>query len=875
MKYTMFTLLLTGCARAAVPPGPPELQQLYRVAIPDQLPDHPRVFVTPADLARIEADYQAGDAYTVQAVNRAVDVARGLVSRPFAQPPNASTVGEAERLAIGYILSHDRTMGEACRDRLLALAKLYPTLQTTPARGRLTSRTLEEGPVALRAAMAYDLCAAGDLLTPAERKTIEQDFLRIMGWETGHRCGHANSSNWRTWAMAIVASCGFAAGDRDLIEEAINGVWDPDRNLYLYGVVQQIQHSIFADGIHWERSIGYTYYTAGALMPILEAAKNSGIDLWHAPIPSLLKPFPGSAPHEEYGPEGIRSMRAFLDAPFYYAFPGGALARIGDTGSTQLAYHPIYELAWQEYGDPKYAWLIHRERAKDETGLAGWNVWRAAGEPAGELRDGAGRNGSKGYWMRTGAKDRLALVQEARCGAAAATVTGWVKVLAMDGGSAHLRVNYGDETIYSDRVRAKGDWQQVTVQVPAAANGQPRSLRIHVFLEGGAGEVVWDDLAVAPDNTAFNGDLEAGPVDGRSADFWDLVNGAKDVPAGEYDLTKDATIGLNGTHVDGQTLFPVGGFAILRADAANVDAPAVLLEYGPYGSGHDHPDRLHISVFGLGQVLCPDAGSWGYENPMHVTWANQTMAHNTLTVDEVAQWPQLTSDKVWVGESGDRRAFGVLRLFHAGKLFQAVRATCDTVYDGVMMDRSLALRPYGLIDVFRATAEQEHTYDLALHGEGKFSELEGNPAESRIPQPAKLTGSPFHGLGYNHLQNLRGLEPQTTFRATFTTGDKHVQVRGATLLPGRVYFADDPAKGNHATACILARQQGRSGTWVSVIAPYRDTVPVNDLAVRALDGGLLVTVTHAGGTDRLVFPDALDGSIKLTGDAGEETAAAE
>ncbi len=541
MRGLMLTLVMTGCTQAAVPQGPAELRQLYRVAIPDRLPDHPRVFVTRADLDRIQTDFKAGDAYTVQAVNRAVGQARSLVGKAFAQPPTAATVAEAARLAEGYILAGDRALGEAGRARLLALAKHYPTLKTSGSRGRLTESTLHEGPVAVNAAMAYDLLAAGDLLSAAERQAIEGDFLRLMGWECGHRCGHANSSNWRTWAMCIVAATGFACGDRDLIEEAVNGVWEPERQLYLYGVVQQIAHSIFSDGIHWERSIGYTYYTASALMNILEAAKNSGIDLWHAPVPSQMGPFPGSAPHEEYGPAGLRSLRAFLDAPFYYAFPGGDFAPIGDSGSSQLVYHPIYELGWEEYRDPKYAWLIHRQRAREQAGLAGWSVWTPAGEPRGELRDGAGRNGSKGFWMRTDPEGRIALVQEAYAPAAEVTVRGWVKVAAMAGGSAHLRVNIGDQTYYSERVKEVGAWRAVVCQIPAAQDGQPRSLRLHALLEGGAGEVIWDDIAVAPDNSVANGDLESAPIGGRGLGFWDLVNGAADVPAGEYDLTQDAT----------------------------------------------------------------------------------------------------------------------------------------------------------------------------------------------------------------------------------------------------------------------------------------------------------------------------------------------
>ena len=865
MRMIMLCLLLAGCAQAVVPQGPAELQKLFRVPIPEQLPPHPRVFMTQADLDRIQADLARGDAYTTQAVNQIVDDARSLVGRPFADPPTAGTVAEAARLAQGYILSSDKAMGEACRQRLLALAKLYPTLKTTGSKGRLQDSTLREGPVAVNAAMAYDLLAAGDLLSDAERKLIEQDLLRTMGWECGHRCGHANSSNWRTWALCIVASTGFAIGDKDLIEEAVNGVWDPDRKLYLYGAVQTLQHSIFADGIHWERSIGYTYYTARALQYILEAAKNNGIDLWHAELPSLMGPFPGSAPHEEYGPAGTRSMRAFLDAPFYYAFPDGDFAQIGDSGTSHLAYQEIYEQAYAEYQDPKYAWLIHRQREQGDVDIAGWSVWRATGQPQGELRDGVGRDGSKGFWMKAGAKDRIALVQNIGGTSDATEISGWVKAIGMSGGSAHLRVNVGDQAYFSNKVTQAGDWQQVVAKIPAAADGNPRTFRVHVFLENGAGEVDWDDLAVNAGGRMSNGDMESAPIGGRPLSFWQLVNGVATVPAGEYDLTKDATIGLNGGHVDGQTLFPVGGFAILRSKAGDVQAPAVLLEYGPYGSGHDHPDRLHISVYGLDQVLCPDAGSWGYDNPMHLTWANQTIAHNTLTVDEVAQWPQGMSNSIWAGESGDRRAVGKLRLFHAGQQFQAARATCDAVYDGVAMDRSLALMPYGLVDVFRVTADQDHAFDLALHGEGTVA-----PAG----QVQKVAANPFKGRGYDHLTNLRQAGLDGVYQATFTTGANHVQVLGSARSAGMLYFADDPAKGGHHTASIIARQTGRSAIWVTVIAPYADQAKVQDLQVEPVDGGLQVTVKHAGGTDRLTFADAVDGSIRLASDAGEETAAA-
>ncbi len=640
-------------------PTMPSYETIFRVPIPATLPDHPRVFCTSEEIARIKADLAAGDVYT------------GLAGRK----PSRREISEAATLAQAYILTDNRKFGERARDMLLAFADICPTLETTRAAGRFTDSTLIEGPVAVDLAMAYDLVAGGDILTAEERAHIEQDLLRVIAWESGHGCHHRDSSNWRSWGLTVLASCGFAIGDRELIEEAINGIYDPKRKAYLYGIVQQLTHSIFSDGIHWERSIGYTYYTASALMYVMEAAKNSGIDLWHAKLPGIMGPFKGSAGHEEYGPPGDRSIKAFLDAPFYYAFADGSFAQVGDSGSSGLGYHPIYELAYAEYRDPKYAWLINDRRSDAGQAPAGWSLWRPRGNPHGEPAPEQGRNDSGAFRLTTPPDARIALVQNVTVPAGvSAHVSGWVRALSMDGGSAHIRANFdGKGTLFSNRVTEAGDWREVTIELPPREGAGPddvRSVRLHVFLEGGAGEVLWDDISVqAGDDTrnvVRNPDFGDVAVDGRRISFWDLLNSVKEVPAGEYSLAQDATIGISGRHENGCTLFPVGGFAILRDDATDLDATAVNLAYGPYGSGHDHPDRLHFDLYGLGKVLGPDAGSWGYNNPMHLTWANQSIAHNTLTVDEVAQAPQGKSKSIWAGERGDQRVFGVLRLFHPG-----------------------------------------------------------------------------------------------------------------------------------------------------------------------------------------------------------------
>ena len=850
-------LTLAGSVHAQEAPTP--WTDLPRFEIPDELPPHPRVFCTQADIDRIRADYEAGDDYTRVCVDQIAERAAHYLSAELEAEgtPGRNTFSEAALLAQAWALTGNEQAGRRALAILMWAARVAPTLEPTRSAGLFTDSTLIEGPLAANASMAYDLIASAPWVTDEQRSAIEDDLLRKIGWTSGRGCRHLNSSNWRSWGMAISAATGFSAGDFDLIEGAINGVWDPDRNAYIYGLAQQIGHSFFADGIHWERSMGYTYYTSSALVNVVVPAQIAGIDVW-GEIAGIEGPFVGGAGHEEFGPPGPRSLKYLLDAPFYYAFPDFSFARVGDSGTSRLAYHPIYELAWQQYRDPKYAWLINRARNGDGDAPAYWSIWRPAGSPEAVAVSDA-HSGGTAWRLKTGADGRVALVQNVSVPSGApVTVSGWVKALSMDGGSAHIRCNFGSETVFTDDVRDGGDWRQVSCTlkpVEDASAGQMRSVRLHVFLEGGTGEVIWDDISVtvgdATTNAARNGGFEAQMADGRRTDFWSLVHAAADVPEGHFSLAEDATIGLVGVNENGCSNFPVGGFTILRSDAADEAAPAVNVAWGPYGSGHDHPDRLEIVFYGLGGILCPDAGSWGYENPMHLTWANQTIAHNTLTVDEVAQNPQGMSDRIWTGE-GDTRVFGVQHLFDPGERLKAARFTCDTAYDGVTMDRTVCLvgGPPGsgyLVDVFSATSADEHLYDLPLHGPGAVAV--DAPMEA-LPEGA------LSARGYAHLANARAAQAPELLRATFQRDETSLLMLQAPPEGAQVIAAEDPVRsGNAPTSCVISRVRGREATWVSVLEPFAGAPAITDLSVEETDDGLRVVVTHDGGADELTVPE--------------------
>jgi len=821
----LLVLLSRGGAAVCTAAEPP-----FRLPLPDRLPPHPRVACTQADLERVRRRLAEGDPFVVAAaaaLRTRAESANAALRFPLRRLTPAHFSAAADLARAGAVLGN-----ETWQRRALAVlrecARIYPTLKTTSARGRVTDSTLREAPLALAAAEAWDLIASAPFVTPEDRRRIERDLLFTMGWECGHRCRHPNSSNWRAWALAIIGATGFAIGDRRLIDECINGVQDPDRRVYLYGLVQFLTHSVFADGIHWERSMGYTYYTFSALEPVLNIALRNGIDLWRAELPGIVRAFPGCADHE-FGPPGPRSIRAMLDAPFYFAFPGGALPQIGDSNQDRLAYHFIYESAWRTFRDPKYAWLVHRERSRRRTRVPfGWHVWMPRGRPEGRLVPAptSQKPDNRAFRMVCRNGDRLALVQDVNVPTGEdVRVSARVVVRRLSPkAAAHVRCNVGARAFFTQKARPEPDVpQHLTALVPAdalrGAAGAVR-LRVHVFLENGAGTVEWDDIQVrssqSPErNLAINGDFDMPSSDGRALDFRSLVATEESVPPGEYDLGKDARIGLTGRNVDGCTLFPEGGFAVLRADARSLEAPAVNVSFGPYGSGHDHPDRLQVVMFANGRILSPDAGSWGYDNPMHLTWANQTVAHNTLVVDEVSQEPQGRRSRIFASESGGRRVYGVLEWFRAAPPVRVVRVTCDTAYPGVHLDRTVVVTGAYVLDVFRAESARAHTYDLPWHGLGRVRPVKPNAVRS-------LDGPLSNAFGYRHFQDIRRVEwgrgrsavaeffeedgPRPLFR---------VRQRTSAGAP-ETYLARTPARSG-VRSVMLTRVRARSAWFAAVL----------------------------------------------------------
>ncbi|MBM4044389.1 MAG: hypothetical protein FJ279_04685, partial [Planctomycetes bacterium] len=249
------------------------------------------------------------------------------------------------------------------------------------------------------------------------------------------------------------------------------------------------------------------------------------------------------------------------------------------------------------------------------------------------------------------------------------------------------------------------------------------------------------------------------------------------------------------------TNFAASGIAVLRSRSA--DNPMYLaLDYGPHGGGHGHPDKLGFVFHALGQVLAPDPGSIAYGMPAHGKWYRQTLSHSTLVVDQKSQKP----------------CEGRLNFIHSSPRFQIASVSCDQAYDGVTMDRTVAMiDDWAVLLVDRVRSDKEHIYDWAYHNVGT---LKPGPSLVLSPRQQSLGA----GEGYDMVKNVAEAATGEPWQADFgLTPDGAKGLRLSMLgVPSTQVFTGI-GLGNPPTEkvpMVIVRRKAKEAVFVSLLEPF-------------------------------------------------------
>ncbi|USQ95873.1 alginate lyase family protein [Caulobacter sp. RL271] len=203
-----------------------------------------------------------------------------------------------------------------------------------------------------------------------------------------------------------------------------------------------------------------------------------------------------------------------------------------------------------------------------------------------------------------------------------------------------------------------------------------------------------------------------------------------------------------------------GALVILRSGPKAKDQ-ALVFKATSQGMGHGHFDKLSWQFYDAGREVVTDYGAARFLNveakaggrylPENDSWAQQTVAHNTLVVDEKSQFGANT-------DTGEKH-WPTILAFDAKDGVQMTAASIDDAWPGVRYRRAMALidrpevgRPI-VLDLVRGEGGGRHRFDLPLHYEGQIvdSGLKFQGGTSELKPLGKADG-------YQHLWD-RGRAP--------------------------------------------------------------------------------------------------------------------
>ena len=280
-----------------------------------------------------------------------------------------------------------------------------------------------------------------------------------------------------------------------------------------------------------------------------------------------------------------------------------------------------------------------------------------------------------------------------------------------------------------------------------------------------------------------------------------------------------------------------GGLGILR-HGPNTDQQCLVFKATSQGMGHGHFDRLNMlfydhngeifSDYGSARFLNIDTKGGGKYLPENDTWAKQTVAHNTLVVDQTSNFNAKLN--LAQGTHPD------LLYFNVDANLQIISAKEENAYPGVKLIRTSALvkveespKPL-LIDVFHAQSESTHQYDLPFWYQGQLVNTSFKFSANTNNLQALGDKSGYQHLWLNAINQLDengGLVTVLNNNRFYTT---HFVSENSLVIKQVTLGANDPNQNLVVNkAFILSQPAAKNQTFVSITETHGNVDSINEL----------------------------------------------
>ena len=270
-----------------------------------------------------------------------------------------------------------------------------------------------------------------------------------------------------------------------------------------------------------------------------------------------------------------------------------------------------------------------------------------------------------------------------------------------------------------------------------------------------------------------------------------------------------------------------GGLGILRGELTHSVA---VLKATSHGFGHGHFDRLNWFYYDNGNEIVTDYGAVRFLNieqkeggrylPENTSWAKQTVAHNTLVVNESSQFD---------GEvkQADLHHPTVTQFLSSSQT-KLVRADTSSPYQGVHFDRLLALFTLVVgktlvVDIMSVKSQKPVQLDLPVHFAGAFIDANTSPTWQAVEAQRPLGDS--SGYQYLWLRSRYEIDKSGVFSVTWLNENRFYTMTTTANAPSEVLFtrlgANDPNFNLRPEQSFLRRVHStNSTTFVSVMETH-------------------------------------------------------
>lgn len=309
-----------------------------------------------------------------------------------------------------------------------------------------------------------------------------------------------------------------------------------------------------------------------------------------------------------------------------------------------------------------------------------------------------------------------------------------------------------------------------------------------------------------------------------------------------------------------------GALVVFRQTIQDGREQAVVFKPAAQGLGHGHFDKLTwifydageeiVSDYGAARFLNVEAKNGGQYLPENKTYAKQTVAHNTVVVNETSHF----NNNLKTANTNHPD----LVFFAADDQVKISSAQINSAYPNVKMQRTMAMLNVAgqsfVIDVFSVNSKNASQYDLPLHYRGQI--VDANFDLKVNTDSLRALGSEN---GYQHLwQKSQATPAKGMAQITWLNDSGHFYTQssaadGNTQIILTQIGANDPNFNlRNENAFITRATDSKNHTFVSVLEPHGEYNPSKEFTIEATSKVTDVGYQKDNGID-LVIVSIIDG----------------